>query len=414
MMKTRASRLLGKLALGTAALAAALLLGEGLLRISGVRAQASFYTADPHMGWAFRPGAEGYSVREGRAFVTINHDGMRDVEHDVARPDGVVRVAVLGDSYAAAMSVPLEDSFPRLLSRGLERCEALRERRPEVLNFGVDGYGTAQELLMARHRMAKYRPDIVLLAFYAGNDLFNNVRALNPLSPDDAPYFVHRRGALTLDDAFRSQPKQAPETIERHDLWADVMNRSEVLLLVNNARTTLRPQERHTPAPEGTQAPAGPAAMLDPGHPYRMTFLPPSGPLMTEAWAVTEDLIRALRDEVQAGGARLLVVTLSMSEQVYPDAAAREALRQSLGTADLFYPDRRVVELAAREGIAALQLAPDLAAYADEHHVFLHGFPGAPRRGIGHYNQEGHRVVARRMADKVCSMLGAGPSAMKR
>ena len=51
-----------------------------------------------------------------------------------------------GDSFAEALQVPMEDTFWAILEREIKECTAVAGREPEV-NFGVSGYGTAQELI---------------------------------------------------------------------------------------------------------------------------------------------------------------------------------------------------------------------------------------------------------------------------
>ena len=53
-----------------------------------------------------------------------------------------------------------------------------------MINFGVGGYGTAQELLTWREPASRYGADIVLLLLFPGNDLRNNVRSLEQTSSD--------------------------------------------------------------------------------------------------------------------------------------------------------------------------------------------------------------------------------------
>ncbi len=57
----------------------------------------------------------------------------------------------------------------------------------EIINFGVSGYGTAQELQILRHRVWDYSPDMIILAFLTGNDVRNNSRALQ--RDDRMPYY---------------------------------------------------------------------------------------------------------------------------------------------------------------------------------------------------------------------------------
>ena len=69
-----------------------------------------------------------------------------------------------------------------MLRRALERL--VPERRFEVVNLAVSAYGTHQEVLTLRRYGARVRPCWVVLGFYPGNDLSDNVRL--PLLAEDA------------------------------------------------------------------------------------------------------------------------------------------------------------------------------------------------------------------------------------
>lgn len=70
------------------------------------------------------------------------------------------------------------------------------------------------------------------------------------------------------------------------------------------------------------------------------------------------------RDEVQAKGAKFLVVTGSMLIQVSPDPDARQEYMNRLSIRSLFYPDQRIKALGDHEGFKVLNLAPGLEDYA--------------------------------------------------
>jgi lysophospholipase L1-like esterase len=97
---------------------------------------------------------------------TGNRLGYRDRDHPQAKPPGTVRIAVLGDSIAAGHRIPrTEEAFPALLETLLRQAG----QPVEVLNFGVTGYNTAQEVETLRSRALAFAPDLVLLA-YCHND----------------------------------------------------------------------------------------------------------------------------------------------------------------------------------------------------------------------------------------------------
>src|SRR5437588_12404320 len=160
-----------------------------------------FYVSDARRGYSLRPYMEGWYRKEGEAYVRINSDGLRDREHSKIKPPGVFRIAVVGDSYAEAFQVDEEKAFWSVMERRLQGCTALAGRRVEVINFGVSGYGTAQELLTLREKVWDYSPDVVLLALTTNNDVLDNSRALK--QTDEIPYFILRGDQLVLDNSFR-------------------------------------------------------------------------------------------------------------------------------------------------------------------------------------------------------------------
>lgn len=97
---------------------------------------------------------------------TGNRLGYRDRDHAEEKPPGTVRIAVLGDSIAAGYRIPeTGQAFPALLETLLRQAG----HPAEVLNFGVTGYNTAQEVETLRSRALAFAPDLVLLA-YCHND----------------------------------------------------------------------------------------------------------------------------------------------------------------------------------------------------------------------------------------------------
>jgi hypothetical protein len=133
------------------------------------------WQSNANRGSSRRPAAEWVQGNEGNATIRINRYGFRSKEVGLEKPPGTLRVAVLGDSYTEAIQVAMEERFTEVTEAKLAQR---LPRRVEVLNFGMEGYGTAQEILTFRHDVQKYRPDVVVLQFFAGNDVRNNSKAL--------------------------------------------------------------------------------------------------------------------------------------------------------------------------------------------------------------------------------------------
>jgi len=385
-------------ALMAAVVVLALAAAEAALRVAGV-SYPQWYIEDPGLGGALRPGAQGRFDKEGNSWVEINSAGMRDREHAVAKPPGVYRIAVLGDSFAEAMQVDRNHAFWAVLERRLRGCPALDGREPEVLNFGVSGYGTAQELIALRTRVWRYDPDLVLLAFFSGNDVRNNSRALN--RGEQVPYFVLKNRRLVLDDSFREHLpslKTSGAVRRLRSLLASARNHLRLLQLLTQARIALgmRDESRREAAAPGAGAVAGEEPGID-----GEVFSPPRDERWRDAWNVTEALIAEMNNEVRARGRRFQVVTLSTGIQVYPDTAVRRRFAEHVGSTDLFYPDRRIAALCAREHIPAITLAPAMADWAEANGTFLHGFANAAR-GFGHWNEAGNALAGELIAARLC------------
>lgn len=383
MRSRRRFALLKRLCLVALGFGVGLLLAEIVLRLAGI-ASPSAYQPDLILGSRLKPNYAGWNTKEGTVFYRTNRAGFRDREHAEAKPANTIRIAVLGDSYCEAVQVELRDTFWAVCEQKLNGCERLAGRQIEVLNTGVSGYGTAQELLTLRHHLWQYDPDIILLAFLTGNDIRNNSKELE--SDSLKPFFTLEGDALVLDDSFTRQPFFTSQWIRGKD---QLINSSRLLTLLYQIRHRAELVE-----------PATAGASFEPGL-DGFIYSEPKTQAERAAWRITERLIEQMHAEVEGYGAKLVVVTLTNGVQVYPDTSVREEVAASLGVADLSYPDRRIAAVADRLGCRSITLLDRMASYAQEHGVYLHGFENA-KLGRGHWNETGHRVAGEIIAAELC------------
>ena len=117
---------------------------------------------------------------DGRWRFSVNAEGFRnDRDIPYARTPGRLRVLALGDSYTEGFEVRQEATFPAVAERWLD----VHGLPADVINAGVSGFGTAEELAFLENEGINYRPDAVVLGFF-GNDFVDNARS----------------GLFTLDD----------------------------------------------------------------------------------------------------------------------------------------------------------------------------------------------------------------------
>jgi hypothetical protein len=93
--------------------------------------------------------------------VRTNSEGWRDGESN----PGLRTVRGLGDSFAFDWGVELEESFYSLIERGLTRRE-----RIELIQARVSGSSTLDQEKLLDGLISHYRPEVVALAFFVGND----------------------------------------------------------------------------------------------------------------------------------------------------------------------------------------------------------------------------------------------------
>lgn len=157
-------------ALSAASLLITLLALESALRLYGYHPppylrRGTDYTLRPSgypsLRYELAPGA---AVNARGKEIKINSQGFRGPEpsSDPARQ----RVIVLGDSITFGNNLALEETFPFQLQQQLSS----RGRNLEVLNFGVHGYDTLQEVSSLELRGLGYHPDLVVVA-YCLNDV---------------------------------------------------------------------------------------------------------------------------------------------------------------------------------------------------------------------------------------------------
>lgn len=360
-----------------------LILAEVGLRTLGI-SNPRVSQRDDYCGTSRRPGAEWVYREEGSTQrIRVNSAGFRDVEWSQDKDADTVRIAVLGDSYAEALQTPTEQRFTEVLQQELRSKGAFGPKRVEVMNFGVSGYGTAQELMCLRHHVWQYAPDLVLLAVTTGNDVRNNSRGLQ--RDPGRPYFVFDDREFKLDDSFRRSADHIRTW--KHELLYTLIDYSRMVQL--GYATARSISEGGLVARE-----PGQEAGLD-----DQVYLEPTDEAWREAWENTEGLLELMNSEVRARKALFLVVTLSNSIQVHPNPGVRAAFSKRLGVRDLFYPERRIAAAGQRGRFPVLTLGPGLHEFARQRQVFLHGF--GRRLGSGHWNEQGHRQAGLRIAERV-------------
>jgi hypothetical protein len=295
--------------------------------------------------------------------IHTNALGFRDREHEQAKPAGVVRIALLGDSLVEALQVPLDQTAGALLEARLNAAPD-QSARYEVLNFGISNYGVGQCLLVWETYASRFAPDYVFIlvgAFHFDRTVMRY--ELGRFHHDSTtllwirPTFRLEIGALIREPAADyDQFVAAQRALIDGELEGARSRRRETSVVAHLIKQL---RGARPPAP-GSAAARGPG----PG-------VSASGQALID---VNLRIIDELRAQVAAGGGRLVVV----------DACAffggRPPVCQDLAR---FCTERDVGYVALSPRLRAANAAGRATRWADD----------------GHFNETGNEVFAESMYD---------------
>jgi len=336
----------------------------GLLVLEGVARVfiTDFYVCDERVGWRLRANQSGFRIARSREFarrIRINPHGLRGEDRGIEKPAGTRRILVLGDSMAAALQVREEETFAVVAERLLNGGRAAGEPAYEIVNGGVDGYGTAQELLLFREELWRYQPDLVIVEVIY-NDLIDNTYAMGARNHwlefrCGRPYFL-----VSGDETI---PRDEPDVARRDFGFIRFLHENVRLMSVF--------------MPNVPTAPRGPT--------FTLAEIWSENPSRTleEAWDLTTRLILELDREVRGRGARLVVLVAPSPYEIHEDWAR----------ADLAIEDQDSDRVAARlrsflgeRSVPFIDLFPAFRAeVAGGTELFF--------RKDGHWNERGHALA---------------------
>jgi hypothetical protein len=119
-------------------------------------------------GWKHLSGAVDYhGYGDPTPEIRINSLGFRDDEITMDKPENTKRILVLGDSFTFGMGVAHEDIFTEVLEENLNN----EDINYEVINAGSIGYTIDNQYLLLKEKGLDLNPDVVIVAFFTGNDV---------------------------------------------------------------------------------------------------------------------------------------------------------------------------------------------------------------------------------------------------
>lgn len=370
--RNRSRQRLFRLALLAGAVATALAIAEGGVRLSGIDRPRPDLGVAPHPLWHhwhrpdhafdFHVAAEGISRR-----IHFNHLGMRDSRDiAIAKRAGVFRVAVLGDSFVEAMQVEEDEGVCRRLEAYLRTGDA---RVVEVLNFGCSGFSSTLEWVQAQSWVRDFSPDLVIC--------------------------LHHFSDMSEDWSFSSRMRRTGDRLQavapsESDWGRQARQVMEGSQLFRVARGALDHWRRHRPA--------GADASLQ--ETFDAVVHDPYTPADEQAWDYSLRAVADMAEFFQAADIPFLVVLIPIGTQVEP---VGRACAEQLGFRYLAAGDRleyrgyqrKVTGYCRQKDIACLDLLDDFRTANPQGRAWLY----LPHDQ--HWSGAGHDLAARTIAARI-------------
>lgn len=323
-------------------------------------------------------------------YVELRTNGMglrEDDETSGTKPAGVYRILAVGDSQTDGL-VFNHESWPNLAERWLTPARLdSRATSVEVLNAGVAGYVPLQAYLWWRVYGRALEPDLVLLGLYLGNDLeeptlgrlaraadgaWSLDEAPHPVVPDPFGRWLLRHCSLCL---LLSHPL-------RGGFLEDIAGTVGLAAPATPVRKRYIQAER---ACQGCVLQSLRQVQLLEGRPEEYQA----------ALAATEETLRRFRDDVEAAGARFMVLLIPSRRQVEGGAPVEMVRAASIMGVPLNDPpledriEADVLDICERHGIRVLDAHPPLRRAFVETQARLYF------EADWHLTPDGNAVVAR-------------------
>ena len=287
-----------------------------------------------------------------------NSLGFTDREFALEKQKGRLRIMALGDSFLYGWVAYPQNVLTLTESLLRKKCG---ERNLETMNFGIPASGVREYRIVHKLAAPRYKPDIVVIHFYMGND------GPDLISLKSLPWIGRR--ILMSSYAWNFIKNYLKVLWSTNDLR---IGASGVVALPAAGERVAQGGERVTGQPDITDDEFRPtftqeafASLLanELGRLYRGKKTMPAG---FDAWQETLDVLDALRAEVIASTGRKPIIVLYPSRlQVYPELF--EATKRAVATQntiidptdfDSNFPVRVLFAYCQRAGLSCYDVTP--------------------------------------------------------
>lgn len=288
-------------------------------------------------------------------------------EHGFHNPKGLwsmpgpLDIAVIGDSYAHGACVKTETNFASLI----------RLRYPKTLNLGGDGNGPFLELAALKEYVLPLRPRVVLWFYFEMNDMGEML--------NEKETFLTKYLTPGFTQGLISRQEEIDQALKRHveDIMENFTLRSKMILFAEHLRDPLSHSDEFEELIKLSHLRKAAEQVLvrfSQGAEGEVQALAPLPSLSRENLDRFSKILTEAKTTIAGWGGTLVFVYLPQYERYAKPEFVNKDREQ-------------VLRIARGLGLPLIDLHPRFQAQADPLSLF-------PFKRRGHYNEEGHRVVA--------------------
>ena len=263
------------------------------------------------------------------------------------------RILLCGDSFTFGHGVNDAERYGERLEAALPGVD--------VINSGVWGTGTDQQFLLYLEEGRRYDVDLVILGYFVENIVRNGttMRFISGGRTASKPRFVLRDGQLELTNVPVPPPGEAKEIeAEERERWEEVVERQGTGVPIP-FKAFLREHSAFYKLLHARLSGLAHRLLRSNPEPY------PEYDPNREEWKVTQAILTAFADSVQADGRDFLLMIIPSAEYVIQDHIAPK-------------PNRMIREFAQTREIEVLDLLPGFRARSPEDQKRLYFRDGCP------------------------------------
>lgn len=254
-----------------------------------------YFAWEPCIGWRIAPNQDGRwlygSYMDGRFHFNAQGWNHPD-DYVVAKPPGVRRICLVGDSMVESLQVQPRETMFAVAEGAMKRAGT----PAQWYAFGVSGYGTAQEYEVIRRFALEYHPDVVILLFVQ-NDPSDTSPYIADLEPYVVRYILDESDALSMIFPSEWRPSQARRLVRRSALVRYFMIQKQLLDRFRNDKMAAAAARQPFPVPA--------SEFRNPVVPGLATMS--SIERQEKTWLLIAKLLEATRDECRRRGATFAV-----------------------------------------------------------------------------------------------------------